>query len=194
MAAATTSSSVKEFADRLKQHVDGRRGISNTMLHEFATHCVEATERGREGLSYRGTFSSDKLPPLSKLGPTFCLIVNLQRSDAAAVSEEEGERSPQTGHFVVLAGFKTYTLFVDPFGMRCTQPQVRQFAKRRKVPFLHNESVIQHHKSVFCGLFCILFVLYFHVKPEWELQFSRVTGVRSNEQRCMSYLNKLLGK
>ena len=180
------------LVSRIKSHVDKKKGVSNKMLHSFASsairNCDEANSdlHRREGntLPYVGTFSADQIPSLRRRRrQRFCMIVNLQRSDDVL-----GE----TGHFVTLVGFPDYTLYIDSFGMGCTQKDVVKFVQARNVPLFRNRRAIQHDRSVFCGMFCILFCLYHHLDPPWRLHFTPVRGIHSNEVACMNYVNKLL--
>ena len=182
---------IHRLVSRIKSHADKKKGVSNKMLHSFASSAIRDCDKAvsdhhrRKGntVPYVGTFSADQIPSPRRLGRRFCMIVNLQRSD---------DISGETGHFVTLVCFPDYTLYIDSFGMGCDQEDVVQFARARKVPLFLNRRAIQHEKSVFCGMFCILFCLYHHIDPIWRLHFTPVRSIHSNEAACMNYVNKLL--
>lgn len=174
---------------RIQRHADEKRGMSNILLHSLAitaTHSDIFRPISTQSLPYVGTFSADAVPT-AKLAKkkSFSVVINLQR-------RKDIQTQTESGHFAAIAAFSTFTLFIDPFGLPCLQEDVRAFLKKRGLPCFYNEKQIQPYDSVFCGLFCLLFVLYFHRCPRWNLKFNKGENVKSNEKLCLKFLNKLL--
>lgn len=175
---------IRRAAQRLREAVRGevhpRRGTTIRLLDSF----LRATCGPKLGGAYVGAVTADRIPARLARRKRFQLVVNTTRSDA----------SPDApGHFVLVEANRDYVAYIDPFGLPCLQPDLAAFLRRCARPTRHNETTIQHPTSVFCPLYCALFALYYHVSPAWSLAFSR-DDLKSNEDRCMRQLNRLLAQ
>jgi hypothetical protein len=192
---------------QIREHVDSHRGMTNVFLNRLAqtaTSLITPREgRGKEeeSLPFMGTFSADCIPKRKLLRmDAFSIIVNLKRRSPKRTPEQrEGKRQLLTdldylvtGHFVVVAAFSDFTFYVDSFGKRCRQEDVQDFLRMRRNPVYRNESKLQAAQSTYCGLFCLLFVLYFYQRPKWRLKFDERGDLQRNEKLCLNFLNKLL--
>ena len=84
---------------------------------------------------------------------TFCMIVNTR------------------GHFVVLIKKPGLFIYIDPAGLPCLDPNIRQFIKkhtRKDTKFLYNQRAIQDPESIHCSLYCLLFLIKLCSKEEEE--------------------------
>ena len=179
------------FNDLIRQiqlHVDQENGMTNQSVHALCTQATRLISVVGGKTVYQGTFSADKIP-ISELlrfssAKEFSLVINLQKS--VDVSKQP------TGHFVTVIGCPEYTLYIDPFGLPCIQENVRDFLFKRQLPVYYSSSVIQESMSVFCGLYCLLFISYFYQWPRWNLKFETDTKkLKMNDDLCLYYLNKL---
>ena len=202
--------SLRCLISQINEHVDSDRGMTNVFLNRLAqtaTSLITPREgRGEEeeSLPFMGTFSADCIPKRKLLRMhAFSIIVNLKRRGRgpkrATEEQQEGKRQlltdPSflvTGHFVVVAAFSDFTFYVYSFGKRCRQEDVQDFLRMRGKPVYRNESKLQAAQSTYCGLYCLLFVLYFYRRPKWSLKFNERGDLQRNEKLCLNFLNKLL--
>lgn len=172
---------VRQLASRLQQtllmKVDPERGVTMGLLDSF----LKKTCGGRTD-HYRGTFTADTIPKRLSLRKRFQIVVNTSRSD---------DSLNKVGHFVVIEGHPRFTLYIDPFGLPCTQRDIQTFLDSCGRSTFHSSTSVQHPSSMFCPLYCALFILYYHIQPNWQLSFSESDN-SANEEKCMRQLNRLL--
>ena len=131
--------------------------------------------------SFQGVFSSDILPKEIQNG---CLITNLS---------ENGEFGT---HFVTIVIKDHSILYIDPLGMKCEVEDIQSFLKKSKRSVLYNTEQIQSMFSNECGMFCMLFCLYFDQcyimkkRAPFPLIFSK--NREENDKICLKYVNKLV--
>ncbi len=176
---------LRKVVDAVKLHADGKLGLTNTMLNHIVRKSVKLTKPlSKNFLSFHGVFSSDCIPlPYFNNKKSFSVIINLQPDKATIVS----------GHFVVVAAFPKYSLYIDPFGLGCMSQPVRLLMENRGVPHFFSRTKIQDDSSLFCGMFCALFTIYFYRMPAWTLKFE--TGrekLARNERLTARYISRLL--
>ena len=95
---------------------------------------------------FLGTFSYDTLP--TKVKYPSCLIVNTQNHD------QPGE------HWLAIYYNKNKTAeFFDSFGMPPSFFNLQQYLEKSSVSFKFNSTQIQSYKSLYCGLYCIMYLL-----------------------------------
>jgi hypothetical protein len=98
-------------------------------------------------------------------------------------------------HFVCIFCTNQYLLYMDPFGKKCVQRQVRKFIHRLSRNVFYNHTPIQWITSNHCGLYAILFTLYFdRDRQDVRLQFEPASNNGRNDQLCNMYLQLLLNK
>lgn len=169
----------------LDRHIDYGAGISNTLLERL----------GRMGCSsdFKGVYSADYIPQkqLARV-PRFLMIVNL--------GERRGKRGTlPVGHFVSICAEPSKIKYLDPYGLRCYQPKVVKFLKLCNRPVVENKTQVQDLSSVYCGFFCLLFVMYEDLcngdaaqKPDFKVKFyKRSDKLKQNDILCMRYLKRL---
>ena len=162
----------------LRSEVHPLQGATIRLLDSFLRASL-----GGGSNAYYGTFPADRIPPHLLTRQRFQIIVNTTRSDAAP---------GKSGHFVCIEATPDYITYIDPFGRACEQRDIIEFIRGCKRPStFYNHTCIQDEASVFCPLYCALFVLYFHLKPRWQLSFSS-DSLKLNEQKCMEQLYRLI--
>ena len=92
---------------------------------------------------YGGCYSVDNFP--KNLKPPFCIIINLSKHN-----------KPGT-HFVSVLQTTTKTFYFDSFGIVCFVNNICNFIEKNHSVIYQNLKTIQHHNSLFCGFFCMLF-------------------------------------
>lgn len=148
-------------------------GLSNYEIEIFLKkHCTN---------NFKGVYSADEIPTELSSFPTFSIVCNL-------------DKKIQVGsHFVVILGFPTYIFYIDPLGNKCTTPAIRVFlnknAKERDI--YYNTVQIQDLFSLYCGVFCIMYILYYDKDRMQELDMLKY-NLNLNNGIAISNINKMI--
>lgn len=162
---------------QLKNDVHPEKGATISLLDSFLRHCLE-----RSVHSYLGTFPADRIPSYIHNLKRFQIVVNTSRSD---------DPPELGGHFVAIEGRPDSVMYLDPLASSCKQNDIANFLTSCNRELLYNSTKIQHNSSVFCPMYCALFILYHHINPSWPLNFSS-SDLRRNETKCMQQINFLI--
>jgi hypothetical protein len=100
------------------------------------------------GKSFLGTFPCDILPNVSKK-KEFALIINLSKHNTTG------------SHFIAIYADKNEFCYFDPLGDKCKNMDIFKFIKLNKNnrQFKQKFKKIQSDESIFCGFFCLAFLL-----------------------------------
>ncbi len=183
---------LRRLASNARRHVQRDSGITNTLLERLGFLAA-----GRH--DFQGVYAADCIPAHLASRAHFSIIVNLgerrRRLHAA--------RGPlPVGHFVAIVGTPRCVFYNDPYGRPCTQPRVLDFLALCRRPVSMVLERVQSTSSTFCGLFALLFALYFgrggrrlinKGRPAFRLNFHRGTDrvLRKNDALCVVYLRLL---
>ena len=160
--------------------MDPRRGTTIRLLDSFLRASL-----GGGSNDYYGTFPADKIPQHLLRVERFQIVIN-----TSSTRDPPGSG----GHFITVEATRKHIVYLDPLGAPCSQPDIANFIRDcQRSHSYFNDPPIPHKSSVFCSLFCALFVLYHHLKPNWRLEFSPSPDLKSNDQKCITYINRLLG-
>ena len=162
---------------QLKNDVHPAKGATINLLDSFLRHCLE-----RSVHSYFGTFPADRIPAHICDLERFQIVVNTSRSD---------DPPELGGHFVVLEARPDSVTYIDPLAFPCRQNDLADFLTSCNRPLFYNNNKIQHDNSVFCPMYCALFILYYHIKPTWTMKFSP-SDLKRNENMCMRQIKMLI--
>lgn len=97
--------------------------------------------------NFLGVFPSDFYPDTNNKS-TFSIIFNESRHD------EEGT------HFVAIFANKHYLYYFDSLGLKLENDYILNFVKMQNRSLVENKTQIQSYESIFCGFFCLTFILY----------------------------------
>lgn len=166
-----------EITNMIESHVSRGKGISNALVERL---CKKFCSN-----DFKGVYAANKLPiALASVG-RFSIIVNL--------GEVEGDDTTlPVGHFVCITAEPNSISYIDPYGLPCIQPKVLHFLRESRRPMWENVRQIQHFDSPYCGLYSILFTVYFDkdAKRWLRMNFSK-RDLRQNDRRCVNYLERL---
>ena len=151
------------FDDSLANHVNAFYGISNDAVDELC--------RLLSPTHYGGTFAAEDLPKKIKTPSNF--IINIG------------------GHFVTLVVQPKYCLYIDPFGLPCLNQYLQKCIRLLDRALYYNQRQLQSPKSLYCGLYCILFTLYFDKARKNKLTFHR-KKLLANDRRCLYYIHEMV--
>ena len=100
------------------------------------------------GDKFIGTFPCDLLPMVNKK-KEFSLIINLSKHNTKG------------SHFIALFADKNNIIYYDPLGEKCKNKDVLKFISinKRSRKFRDKFRKIQSDESIFCGFFCLAFLL-----------------------------------
>lgn len=173
----------KKVSDYFNEHVNSSVGISNQLLNRLAL--------GMCSRDYLGVFAADCIPPFLAGRPRFIVILNLAR-------KKSGHQS--VGHFVTVLANPNSVYYVDPYGMKCVQPDVERFLRECGRTVRQNKRQYQDMKSVYCGMYCLLFAAYADRRnsanpPKFKLRFFRQKKkLLANDTKCVQYVRRLINE
>ena len=129
---------------------------------------------------YKGCFSNDNFP--KNLKAPYSIIINLSKHD-----------KPGT-HYVCIIENETTIFYFDSFGINCFVPSICKFLFSKRKAVIENKITIQHYNSLFCGLFCILFVLFMENNnynfKKFQNLFSK--NLIKNDYTCINFIKKYI--
>ena len=163
-------------ADILRSHVS-RHGMTNELLDSICKALCS---------NYCGLFTVYNLPKKPFYKKNYSIIVYL--ADNAT-----------NGHYVSIHYSPNAIIYIDPCGLPCFDPTLRQFLRKHKKKnqqLFNNYKAIQHKKSTFCGMYAILFTLYYDkpsLKGAIKFNFTKRASFK-NDELCMKYINDILIK
>jgi hypothetical protein len=171
----------KKISNYYKLHADPSAGLSNQLVNKLGRLACS-----RE--NFAGVFSADRIPPLLAGRPHFIIIVNLGKHGTGF-----------TGHFIAIIATPNRIQYMDPYGMKCVQPDVKRFLNNCGRPVRHNRRQFQALESVYCGLFSLLFAAHADKRQrgtlpsKFKLRFFRQKKkLRDNDDLCARYLHEII--
>ena len=92
------------------------------------------------------------------------------------------------GHFVMICFGQFFTLYVDSFGKPIERDQVYNFIRRVRpfTPFFYNSTQVQSLQSTHCGLYAVLFSLFFDRCQRRASLIGRQQNIRSSRYQPYS--------
>ena len=128
--------------------VNQETGITNESVFNLCYNICNQEEENRFG----GVFSCDTIPYEKFVNtPYFNIILNLA----------EIKKGELNGHFVSIIGTPDVCIYIDPFGLPIASPKIRKFLSACKRTILYNQKTIQQISSPYCGMYAILFCVFF---------------------------------
>lgn len=175
---APTARGVARMARLLKEHISTDWGMTNKLVHSIAS--TLCTRR------YKGLFTPD------------------QTAGSARVVFATAERPFTTiwnvgNHFVCVYCTDDFTLYLDPFGQPCHIRAVERLLRQANGDggggnrLFYNTTPIQSQTSKHCGLYAVLFCLYYD-EPARKVRLNFTKSGDKNDQLCTVYLQALLNK
>ena len=128
-----------------------------------------------------GVFSSNNIPKELAQRNKFSIICNLSK---------EGKDG---SHFVTILGNRNSIKYIDPLGLTCFVPSIRDFLKACARPLVHNARMLQNPTSAYCGFYCILFV--FTSEPRNVTHIPEINfghNLRTNDKKCIQYIINIM--
>ena len=105
-----------------------------------------------------GTFPCNILPEIEGK-ESFSVIFNESRHD------EEGT------HFVAVFANKEKIFYFDSLGLKCENKYINSFIETSGREIKENNVQIQSYNSIFCGYFCLSFIIFMTKKYEYDKYF-----------------------
>lgn len=114
-------------------------GLTNKYVEDFGKkHCN----------NFLGVFPCNIHPKLDKNMSNFSIIFNESKHD------ESGS------HFVAIYSDKDIVYYFDSLGLKCENEYILKFVKTFNKSFIQNKQQIQSYNSIFCGYFCLAFIIF----------------------------------
>ena len=144
-------------------------GITNYELEKFC--------KGIIGKDFLGVFPCDVYPYKFKL-KNKSLIFNL------SPHYEKGS------HFVAILKKNKKIFYFDSFGKKCENKNIVSFLKKYTTKIYYNTKTIQSKKSIFCGLFCLAFLINCQKKKITLEKFVNMFKypLKNNDSLCLNMI------
>jgi RNase P protein component len=135
------------------------------------------------GRSFLGTFPCD-IQPNVKNKKEFSIIFNLSKHNTKGT------------HFIAVYADKENIFYFDPLGHKCDNNDILNFLEknRRKRQLRAKFRKIQSCESIFCGFFCLAFLLSRKRKLPMSKFFKNFqkTNLKQNDQNVINFIQKHL--
>lgn len=150
-------------------------GLTNQYVEDLGKKII--------GKKFLGTYPCDIYPNVTKKS-VFYLVFNLSKHDTKG------------SHFIAICADEKNLLYFDPLGHKCTNKDILSFLeiakKKRKLRTKFQK--VQSCSSIFCGFFCIAFLLSRHYKEPFHSFFKQFnkTNLELNDNTVVKYItNKI---
>lgn len=135
------------------------------------------------GKFFLGTFPCDLLPKVDRK-KSFSLIINLSKHNTNG------------SHFVALFADKNILMYFDPLDNKCNNKYILKFIRenKKKRKIKQKFKKIQSDESIFCGYFCIAFLLSRKLNLSFKLFFSKFDykNLKNNDSHVISFIQNHL--
>ena len=129
---------------------------------------------------YSGCYSCDNIPKF--VGGAKAFIINLSSQNSVGT------------HFTALViSAQKELIFFDSFGQPCTNKHILSFMSTVSDRYMYNKIAVQHHLSIYCGLFSLGFIVEYNNKNgnlDTYLNEFSTTSMLDNDQRVVEYITK----
>ena len=96
-------------------------------------------------------------------------------------------------HFICIVVGKKVVYYIDSFGMKPHQKEVKFFLTKCNRPVSYNKRQIQDISSSYCGLYACLFALYFGTTSTVPVKFNfQQKYLKENDTLCVRYIKQLI--
>lgn len=173
--AVNNNKNLTSFARFISRHVNPRWGISKKLIQNMGRSLCPNY--------FKGVFLSSKIPRMKLYKEETYTIIVLIKGQYGL-----------TGHFVTLHGTPTCIYYIDSLGLPCVDPALRSFLSniKQKRYVLTSNTRIQHPRSMYCGLYSIMFAVYFDSnKRKIRLNFKQ-RATLENDKLCIKYLHSMI--
>lgn len=155
--------------------MENNNGISNFFIDSILKSV-------KNNSYYYGVYSANNIPTHLITKKNFSIISNLSNV---------GENG---SHFITIIAYCNYVLYLDSFGLPCINENIATFLNSLKRPIFYNATQIQDFSSLFCGYYCVLFVLFFncHKKNKHLQMHFNNANLLENDNKCVMYICKFI--
>jgi len=163
------------FSELINHYYVNTQGVTNFFIDDILRdQCPE---------NYVGFFPKNQLPLMTGIGNSI-IVVDLNPTFIST-----------TGHFVTIISSPRVCSYLDSLGLPPPTEIAQHMLNTGKKLKILNEQ-IQPFFSHFCGMYCILFALYFNKRMtgkqvNFSLTFSHA-NLKKNDQLCVKYIQDLL--
>jgi hypothetical protein len=144
---------------------------------------VEKVGKKILGSKFLGTFPCD-LHPKTANRKHFCLVFNLSKHDSSG------------SHFIAIFASKNEILYFDPFGEKPDNDYIKKFIQNNKKmrKIVVNRKCIQSCSSIFCGFYCLGFLLSQIVGLQFKdfIKIFNLKDLGKNDQIIINFLQNYI--
>ena len=150
-------------------------GLTNKYVEEIGKKVL--------GRIFLGTFPCD-IHPEVKDKKIFCLVFNLSKHDTKG------------SHFVAIFASEKKIIYFDPYGNTLTNPFIKTFINNNKKnrKLVINNKCIQSCASIFCGFFCLGFLISqkYDVSLKSFISFFDKTKLNVNDDKIIEFIQSYI--
>lgn len=128
-------------------------GLTNYELEQIGKQCL---------INFKGVYPSDSFPRIKDDEQYFSVIFNLSPHNEIG------------SHFIAIVHRASKTYYFDSFGKECKNKKILNFMTKFSDTIFFNNQKLQHETSVFCGLYCLAFILYMQKPKTNPLNFLKM--------------------
>ena len=131
------------------------------------------------GKIFLGTFPCDLHPKVNSK-KMFCLVFNLSKHDTKG------------SHFIAVFASKKDIIYFDPYGSNPTNTFIKKFVQnnKKKRKLIINKKCIQSCSSIFCGFFCLGFLIAqkHQITLNSFLSYFESSKLETNDQKIVEFI------
>lgn len=147
------------------------KGLSNDSLEFFFK---------KAKIPIQGVFSINTIPNHIWNKKRYCFIVNTSPNFI------------KFGHFITIIKNPNHVLILDPLALNLWNNFILH---KSNLPIIVLHTPIQSSNSAHCGLYSMVFILYYFYRPQFMLEF--YTGysdykLKENDNLCAFYIKKII--
>jgi len=131
---------------------------------------------------FLGVFPCNIQPTIKQINKNFSLIFN------------ESKHNEDGSHFIAVFSNSHKIYYFDSLGLKCENEYILKFINQFNKEIIENNVQIQSYNSIFCGYFCLAFVIFMSINKNHKSFFEifNVKNLKLNDQIVVDLLIKLL--
>ena len=147
-------------------------GLDSYFVYELAKLCIE---------NFLNVVPCNMLKDY-KLQPNQSIIVNLSPSWTSG------------SHYVAIFVRKKCIMYFDSFGLDCFNEDIREELKKYNQDIIHSNKQIQSFSSLFCGFYCIYFLISMERRQSFKtfLNLFKHVELKKNDKFVANMIKKYI--
>lgn len=122
------------------------------------------------------------------------ILPDIQGKDFFSLVFNESKHNEEGSHFVAIFANKNEIYYYDSLGLKCENKYILSFLNLSGRKIIENKIQIQSYDSIFCGYFCLSFIIYMSKKYCYKEYFKIFckNNLKLNDMIVVELLLKML--